>query len=117
MKTIDNERYLSEIIQNDMPGLIPDPAVEKRLDYVLHLKADKRHVSENSFISLITGFFSIHNLGIKAGIITGLLLVTLLFNKIPERGVYHIRNIPLLADSSYCDTLIGSEINGIEDIR
>lgn len=117
MKTIDGEKYFPEIIQNDMPRLEPDPAIEKRLNYVLCLKADNRHVSENSFLSLIGGFFSLHNLGIKAGIITGLLLITLLFNKIPERGGYHIRTRPLLADSSYCDTLVDSELNRIEDFR
>lgn len=117
MKTTDGEKYFSEIIQNDMPGLIPDPAIEKRLDHVLSLKVKSGHVSENSFLSFIGSFFSVSHLGIKAGIITGLLLITLLFNKMPERGGYHVRTSPLLADSSYCDTLVDSEIKGVEDVR
>lgn len=117
MKTIDGEKNISKIIQNDMPALAPDPAIERRLDYVLSLKANNKHVSENSFFSLITGFFSINHIGIKAGIITGLLLITLLFNKIPDRGGYHVRTSPLLADSSYCDTLVDYGLDGIEDMR
>lgn len=117
MKTMDGEKYFSKIIQNDMPELEPDPAVERRLDYVLSLKTSNKHVSENSFFSLITGFFSINHLGIKAGIITGLLLISLLFNQIPDRGGYHVRTSPLLADSSYCDTLVDYGLDGIEDMR
>jgi hypothetical protein len=109
MKTMDSEKIFLEILRDDMPELVPDPAIERRLDYVLSLKANNKHVSENSFFSLITGFFSINHLGIKAGIITGLLMMTLLFNKIPDRAGYHIRTSPLLADSSYCDTLVGND--------
>jgi hypothetical protein len=117
MKTTDSEKYISEIIQNDMHDLLPDPAIEKRLDHVLALKAKNRSVSENSFLSLIGSFLSVSHLGIKAGIITGLLLITLLFNRMPEAGDINIRNSPLLADSSYCDTLVDSEIKGFEYVR
>jgi hypothetical protein len=117
MKPTDYEKYFSGMLKNDMPELLPDPAVEKRLEYVLQLKANKRRTTENSFLSLITGFFSVSHFGIKAGIITGLLLFTLLFNKIPERGGYHVRTTPLLADSSYCDTLVDSGNNRIEDLK
>lgn len=117
MNTIDGEKYLSEIISIDLPELSPDPAIEKRLEYVLHLKAGRRQTSGNSFPSLLSGFFSFNHLGIKAGIITGLFLITLLFNKIPERAGYHVRTGPLLADSSYCDTLVSSAPDGIEDLK
>ena len=111
MKTTDDERYFSGILKEDMPLLVPDPAIEERLGYVLQLKANRKQASENSFLSIITAFFSIRHPGIKTAIITGLLLVVLLFNKLPERGGYNHRNIPLLADSSYCDTLPDDSIN------
>ncbi len=117
MKTTDSEKYFSEILQYDMPDLTPDQSVEKRLEYVLSLKAKNSRVSENSFFSIVCGFFSMRHLGIKAGIITGLLMITLLFSKIPEKGVYHLRTGPLLADSSYCDTLVDINIDGMEDLQ
>ena len=117
MKISDGEEYFAEIIRNDMHDLLPDPAIEKRLDHVLGLKAKNKSVSENSFLSLIGSFLSVSHLGIKAGIITGLLLITLLFNRMPEAGNYHVRTGPFLTDSSYCDTLVDSEIKGFEDVR
>jgi hypothetical protein len=117
MKTNDDERYFYEIMKEDMPLLVPDPGIEERLGYALQLKENRKRASENSFLSIITGFSTMRHLGIKASIITGLLLIVLLFNKLPERGGYHLRNIPLLADSSYCDTLSDDSINWDKNLK
>lgn len=108
MNTTDNEKYYVEILKNDMPELLPDTSVEKRLGYIWQLKAKKRNLNENSVFSIFTGLFSFHHFGLKAGIITGLFLITLLFSRIPGGGNIYTGNEHLLADSSYCDTLAKS---------
>ena len=117
MKTTDDERYFYGIMRGDMHQLLPDPAIERRLGYVLQLKANRKQASGNSFLSLISGFFSINHIGLKTSIITGLLLIVLLFNKLPERVGHHFRNSPFLADSSYCDTLLDDSFKRIEDLK
>lgn len=117
MKTTDDERYFSGILKQDMPQLIPDPGIKKRLEYVLQLKASKKPVAENSVLSFITGFFTILHPGIKTGIATGLLLIAILFSKLPDKGGYSLRNNLLLSDSSYCDTLVKDTFDSLQDLK
>ncbi len=117
MKTTDVERYFSGILEQDMPQLIPDPGIIKRLEYVLQLKADKKPVAENSVLSFITGFFATLHPGIKTGIVAGLLLIAVLFSKLPDKADYSLRNNLLLSDSSYCDTLVKETFDNLGDLK
>lgn len=105
MNIADNEKYFAEILKNDITELLPDKSVERRLDYIWQLKSKKNKLRENSVFSVLTGLFSLHHFGLKAGVIAALFLITMLFSRFPGGGNIYTGNEHLLADSSYCDTL------------
>ena len=102
-----NENFYSDILGNDFPGPEPDAGIQKRLEYVLQLKAKSIQPSENSFILFLKNFFTLQHFAIKAGIITSLLVLTIIFRDMPVNKNIHTNNNTLFADSSQCDTLAG----------
>ncbi len=99
------EDFFSEILKNDMQELEPDPGIATRLGYVMQLKAGTIQPSENSFLMFFKSFFTLQYFGIKAGIVTTMLVFSLILQNIPDNGTIHLNSNVLIADSSQCDSV------------
>ena len=101
----EDEKYMQSLLQSDCGELEPDPAIRERLEYSLQLKSQNNALRKNSFLDLITSFFTLQNLGLKAGMLTALFVITFWFNRSPEQPLSLDKGIHFLADTSYCDTV------------
>ncbi|MBN2611516.1 MAG: hypothetical protein JXB00_08165 [Bacteroidales bacterium] len=102
-----NESFYSDILRNDFPGLEPDAGIQKRLEYAMQLKAGSIQPSENSLLLSLKNFFTLRHFAIKAGIITSLLILTIIFREMPINKTTHSKGSIFIADSSHCDSLAG----------
>ncbi len=100
-----DENYLRSLLQSDSKELHAEPAIRERLEYSLQLKSQNNALRKNSFLDMISSFFTLQNLGLKAGMITALFVMTFWFNRLPEQPLSLDKGIHFLADSSYCDTV------------
>ena len=101
----EEENYLRSLLQSDSRELHPEPAIRERLEYSLQLKSRNNSLRKNSFLDMILSFFTLQNLGLKAGMVTALFVLTFWFNRSPEQPLSFDKGIHFLADSSYCDTV------------
>ena len=101
----EDEIYLQSLLQSDCRELKPDPMIRERLEYSLLLKSRNNSLHRNSFLDIIASFFTLQNLGLKAGMITALFVLTFWFNHSPVQTLSFDKGIHFLADSSYCDTV------------
>lgn len=100
-----DESYLRSLLKSDSRELHAEPAIRERLEYSLQLKSRNSSLRKNSFLDMILSFFTLQNLGLKAGMVTALFVLTFWFNRSPEQPLSFDKGIHFLADSSYCDTV------------
>ena len=101
----EEETYLQSIFQSDCSDLKAEPVVRERLEYSLRLKLANNNLRKNSFLDMIQSFFTLQNLGLKAGMVTALFVLTFWFNRSPVQPLSFDKGMNFLADTSYCDTV------------
>lgn len=77
----DFENLLTKNIQADDPSIIPDPAIEDRLMYTMHIKSAKMNIRKNSIFEGIITNISPGYIGLKLAMIS---LVLIVFLGIPK---------------------------------
>ena len=87
-----NENFYSDILKNDLEQLEPDPGIEKRLEYVMQMKARSIQSSANSFLLILKSIFSFQHFAIKSGIIAALVIFSFAIQKIPEDNTFHLNS-------------------------
>lgn len=75
--TILNDEII-RIVQNDAEGIAPNDGVRQRLEYAFLLKSSTAEVKQNSFAGMFSWLFSWSHLPLKAGLVSIILLVSLL---------------------------------------
>lgn len=100
------DEMLRSSIENDSLDIIPDKAIEQRLQYHFMLKNGVYKVRANSFASFACWLFSVQSLGIKTTLVSVCMVGMLL------RGNFHSSSkinrttdtcqvFPMLVDSNY----------------
>lgn len=93
MKTFDN-KTIQNIIQNDQPGIHPDPAIEERLLYSYRLKRASGKIHRNSFLPF-AGFLSGKFMVLKVSAVVAFFILTFHFQPWESGGI---------KDSFLCDS-------------
>lgn len=75
--TISNEE-IKHLLDKDADEIMPDTAVQQRLEYAFLLKSSKAEVRQNSFAGMFSWLFSWAHLPLKAGIVSLVVLFSLL---------------------------------------
>ncbi|MFO7657274.1 MAG: hypothetical protein R6W78_09420 [Bacteroidales bacterium] len=102
-----NENFYTDLLRNDLQRLMPDEGIQKRLEYAMQLKTRSIQPSGNSLLLSLKNFFTLRHFAIKAGIITSLLILTIIFREMPVNKTIHSKSSIFVADSSHCDSLAG----------
>jgi hypothetical protein len=71
MNRIDlTDNMLRNVVTNDNPEIIPDEAIEKRLNYHFLLRNSSQKVHSNSFFGSLVWFASLKSVGIKTAFVS-----------------------------------------------
>ncbi|HEX2936552.1 MAG TPA: hypothetical protein VHO72_14445 [Bacteroidales bacterium] len=65
---LNSNEELKEVLRNDNPPIVPNPAIAERLNYHFLLKSPARKVHSNSFAGFAAWIFSAKSLALKAGL-------------------------------------------------
>jgi hypothetical protein len=113
MRKISQDQLFREVLESDSVGK-PDRQIESRLLYSFMLKNSQTKTRQNSFSSFFSWIFSIQSLGLKTGMVS---LVVFLSMLNPQFYSMHdhsgstdsiIEKRVLLADSTYLNQTIDS---------
>lgn len=80
-KQFQNNDLFSKAVQMDNPSIIPDPAIDKRINYYFNLQHSRQKIHSNSFSGIFGWIFSSNALVFKAGF--AVLTFVFLFIKSP----------------------------------
>jgi hypothetical protein len=65
---LNSNEELKNVLRNDNPPIVPNPAIAERLNYHFLLKSPVRKVHSNSFVGFAAWIFSAKSLALKAGL-------------------------------------------------
>lgn len=65
---LNNNEELKNVLRNDNPPIVPDPAIAERLNYHFLLKSPAQKVHSNSFVGFAAWIFSAKSLALKTSL-------------------------------------------------
>ena len=81
MNKRNNDQFFCQLLQNDQVGK-PDSGIEERLMYSYLLKSRVSNLRQNSFSNYFGWLFSFQNIGLKAGLMSIVLFLSIMNNQL-----------------------------------
>ncbi len=81
MKNRNQDQFFNNLLWNDHVGE-PNKAVEDRLNYSFLLKNSNSKIRQNSFVNFFGWIFSAQSMGLKAGLVSVVLFISVMNNPI-----------------------------------